>query len=114
MSDDDPQLRDSLPPSDDASGVDEHRVIEREVAARERRRLKAEAGRDRSVWFGLGMMGLVGWSVALPAVIGTAIGLWIDTSWPSEYSWCLMLMIAGVAVGCLNAWNWIRREGELD
>jgi ATP synthase protein I len=76
------------------------------------RRLRSQAEGDRSIWFGLGMSGLVGWSVALPTLIGTAIGIWIDTRWPSQYSWTLMLMILGLILGCLNAWFWIERESK--
>ena len=41
----------------------------------------AQAGAQRNptrVWFGLGMMGLIGWSVAIPTVLGAALGLWLD------------------------------------
>lgn len=41
-----------------------------EVGAKEKRKLKAERHKDRDVWFGLGMFGLVGWSVALPTLLG--------------------------------------------
>ncbi|NLN39285.1 MAG: ATPase F0F1, partial [Smithella sp.] len=30
-------------------------------------------------------------------------------TWPSQYSWALMLLIAGVIVGCINAAYWVRR-----
>ncbi len=40
-----------------------------------------------------------GWSIAVPTLIGIAIGLWIDHHWPSGYSWTFMLMLAGVALG---------------
>ncbi|MEZ5580989.1 MAG: hypothetical protein R3F40_17230 [Candidatus Competibacteraceae bacterium] len=36
-----------------------------------------------SVWFGLGLFGIVGWTRALPAVLG-ALGLWLDRNWPSR------------------------------
>ena len=42
------------------------------------------------------MFGLVGWTVAVPALIGVAIGLWIDSTWPSRFSWTLMLLVFGV------------------
>jgi ATP synthase protein I len=58
------------------------------------------------------MFGLVGWSVAVPALIGVAVGLWIDARWPSRFSWTLMLLVLGMALGCLNAWNWISRESQ--
>ena len=84
----------------------------RRVGEKEARKLKARAEKDRSVWFGLGMFGLVGWSVAIPTLIGIAVGIWIDTTWPGPYSWTLMLLFIGVIVGCLNAWYWVKRESR--
>lgn len=88
------------------------RKLEREVTAKQERKVDSRRKGDRSVWFGLGMFGLVGWSVALPALIGVAIGLWIDSRWPSRFSWTLMLLVLGVALGCLNAWWWVQRESR--
>jgi ATP synthase protein I len=34
------------------------------------------------VWFGLGMMGLIGWSVAVPTLLGAALGIWLDNRYP--------------------------------
>ena len=81
-----------------------------EVGAREARKLRARRQNRESVWFGLGMMGLVGWSVAVPTLVGLAIGWAIDNRLPTQYSFTLMLLFAGVVVGCLNAWHWIARE----
>ena len=89
------------------------RLIEK-VGAREDRKIRARQEKDRDVWFGLGMFGLIGWSVAIPTVIGIAVGIWIDAKWPSSYSWTLMFLIIGVIVGCLNAWYWVRRESRRD
>ena len=85
-----------------------------QVEAKEARKLRARRVRHQGVWFGLGMFGLVGWSVALPTVIGVAVGLWIDTMWPSQYSWTLMLLFIGVVLGCVNAWFWVSRESRRD
>jgi ATP synthase protein I len=84
------------------------------VGTKENRKIRARQEEDRGVWFGLGMFGLVGWAVAIPALIGIAVGIWIDKRWPSPYSWTLMLLIIGVMVGCLNAWYWVRRESRRD
>ncbi len=81
-----------------------------EVEIRERRKLRARRRRDDGVWFGLGMFGMVGWSVAVPTVAGIFLGVWIDLTRPGSYSWTLMLLIAGLALGCLNAWFWVNRE----
>jgi ATP synthase protein I len=84
------------------------------IAAKEDRKLKARREPHRDIWFGLGMFGLVGWSVAIPTLLGVAAGIWIDVTWPSRFSWTLMLLVVGVVVGCLNAWYWIQREGRHD
>jgi len=80
-----------------------------QVAKKEALKRKALRHKDETVWFGLGMFGIVGWAVAIPTLIGVALGLWIDRTWPSQYSWALMFLIAGVLVGCINAAYWVRR-----
>jgi len=84
------------------------------VGRKQKRRLAARRRPERTIWFGLGMFGLIGWSIAIPTVLGVAVGVWIDHRWPSDYSWTLMLMLLGVAVGCTNAWGWVHRESEPD
>jgi ATP synthase protein I len=79
------------------------------VAKKEQLRLKGIRHKDETVWFGLGMFGIVGWSVAIPTLIGIAIGLWIDRTWPSQYSWALMFLIIGVVLGCINAAYWVKK-----
>lgn len=93
---------------------EEQRTLQARIEAAERRKLHARESANRTVWFGLGMFGLVGWSVAIPALIGVAIGLWLDSQYPSRLSWTLMLLIAGMALGCWNAWQWLHREGRID
>jgi len=78
------------------------------------RRIKARRNRDRNVWFGLGMFGMVGWTIAITTVIGVVIGLWIDRTWPGPYSWTLTLLFIGLIIGCINAWYWINKESRLD
>lgn len=86
----------------------------RRLVARRSRFLRARQQGERPAWFGLGMFGLVGWSVAIPAVSLTAMGVWIDRRWPGPYSWTLMLLLIGMFLGCLNAWFWVSRErGEI-
>lgn len=80
------------------------------IGAKEERKIKARRERARGVWFGLGMMGIVGWSVAVPTLIGVAIGVWIDTRYPGPISWTLVFLSAGLIVGCANAWYWVREE----
>ena len=60
--------------------------------------------------YGLGMFGLVGWSIAIPTVMGIAIGIWIDHIWQHRFSWTLMCLFMGVVMGCSIAWYWVKRE----
>jgi ATP synthase protein I len=78
----------------------------------ERRKIRARNRKESSVWFGLGMFGLVGWSVAIPTLIGLAVGIWLDTRIEGDFSWALMLLALGVIAGAINAWLWVKREQE--
>lgn len=83
-----------------------------EVGHKAERKLRAKHEKDRATWFWLGMFGLVGWSVAIPTLVGVAVGLWLDRTWPGGPSWTLNFLIVGVIIGCLNAWYWVRRESR--
>ena len=82
----------------------------RKIGDQAERKLKAQRGPQRSVWFGLGMSGLIGWSVTVPTLIGVALGIWVDKHYPSKFSWTLMLLLIGLIIGCLNAWHWVGSE----
>lgn len=83
-----------------------------QVGAKAQRKLKARGDSTQGVWFGLGMMGLIGWSVVVPTLLGAAMGLWLDSRHLGTHSWTLALMMAGLTIGCLNAWHWVANEGK--
>jgi len=92
---------------------DEHgERVTREVGEKAERKLKARGREDRGVWFGLGMFGLVGWSVAIPTLVGAAIGWWLDSKLDDRVSWTLTLLLIGVVLGCVNAWYWVKRQSR--
>ncbi len=80
------------------------------VGAKAARKLKSRSDKSAGVWFGLGMMGLIGWSVAIPTLLGAALGLWLDQRYPGGRSWTLALLVAGLSIGCFNAWRWVTKE----
>jgi ATP synthase protein I len=91
--------------------MDDHRKsFEDEIAAKEARKIKARRGRAKGIWFGLGMMGVIGWSVAVPVLVGVLLGVWIDVNYQGPVSWTLTLLFVGLAVGCVNAWYWVKKE----
>lgn len=83
-----------------------------QIGAKAARKLRARRNSAQGVWFGLGMMGLIGWSVAIPTLLGAALGLWLDRRDPGGRSWTLALLVAGLTIGCLNAWHWVSREDK--
>jgi ATP synthase protein I len=87
-------------------------AFSREVGAKAARKLKARRNPTQGVWLGLGMMGLIGWSVVVPTLLGAALGIWLDNRHPGKHSWTLALLVAGLVIGCLNAWRWVSKEDE--
>jgi ATP synthase protein I len=92
---------------------DENRIrFQEEVARKQIRKMRSRRQKKMSILSGLGMYGIIGWSVAIPTLIGVAVGLWIDRRWPSQISWTVTFILIGVAIGCLNAWYWVTRERD--
>ncbi len=87
-------------------------AFSRKVGAKAARKLKAQRNPTPGVWFGLGMMGLIGWSVVVPTLLGAALGLWLDRNYPGGRSWTLALLVAGLVLGCFNAWRWVAKEEQ--
>lgn len=83
-----------------------------EIARKENRKLRARRVKGKGLWYGLGMFGLVGWSVSVPTLICLGIGIWLDTRYHSRFSWTLMMLVLGIALGCWNAWYWVRKESR--
>jgi ATP synthase protein I len=83
-----------------------------QIGSQAERKLKARRHGTPGVWMGLGLMGMVGWSVVVPTLAGAALGLWLDSRYPGGRSWTLALLMAGLALGCINAWHWVAREDE--
>ena len=81
------------------------------IGANAARKLKARHS-TQGVWFGLGIMGLIGWSVTIPTLLGAALGLWLDKHHPGTHAWTLALLVAGLSIGCLNAWHWVAKEDK--
>jgi ATP synthase protein I len=91
---------------------DEETAFVRQVAAKSARKLRAARAGRHGVWLGLGVSGLIGWSVAVPTILGALLGLWWDRRHPRAHSWTLTLLMAGLVLGCANAWRWVSAEGR--
>ncbi len=84
--------------------------LSQEIGAKAARKLRAKRRGVQGIWLGLGMFGLIGWAVAIPTLLGTLLGAFIDKHYPGVHSWTLSLLIVGLFIGCLNAWHWVAKE----
>jgi len=84
--------------------------LSKEIGTKAARKLRAKKNVAKTVWFGLGMMGLIGWSVAIPTLLGAMLGIWLDKTYPTDRSWTLALLVVGLCIGCFNAWHWVAKE----
>lgn len=91
---------------------EDREAFSRQIGEKAARKLKARRHVARTIWHGLGMMGLIGWSVAIPTLLGAALGIWLDDRYPSPHSWTLTLLLIGLLLGCFNAWRWVAKEGK--
>lgn len=82
------------------------------IAEKEKQKLKALREKNKTVWFGLGMMGMVGWSVAVPSLLGAGLGLWLDKKYPETFSWTLTCLLVGLVTGSIIAWYWVAKEDK--
>jgi ATP synthase protein I len=79
------------------------------ISADEERLLRNRRNPYRKAWTGFAYFGMIGWSVAIPMLIGTAFGAWLDRR-GAGHGWTLSLLLAGAALGCWNAWRLVARE----
>jgi ATP synthase protein I len=73
-----------------------------------RRRERQARGRREGEWSigqNLGLIGVVGWTIVTPTLIGVFTGRWLDRQFGSGIFWTLGLLVLGLAVGCALAWK---------
>lgn len=87
------------------SGRDEDPFV-REIR---RQAERARIAQRLTFWQGLGLIGAVGWLVALPTLIGAFLGRRIDGHHGTGIFWTLSLLFVGLVFGCAAAW---RHVGE--
>ena len=84
------------------------RRLSHEAERKAQRRREKRAG----VLYAVGTFGIVGWSVAVPTLLCLAIGVWLDRRFQTQASWTLAMLLAGITLGCLNAWYWVSKQQQ--
>lgn len=88
------------------------RVDPRDAVRRDGDRLRRRERGHRSFWRSLGVVGMVGWPIALGAVGGVFLGRYLDKNGGTEIRYTLMLMTVGVMLGCFSAWKTVAQKHD--
>jgi ATP synthase protein I len=62
---------------------------------------------DPSVARRLAQIGVLGWMIVVPMLIGLFAGRWLDQTFNSGLFCTAPLLMLGLALGCLSAWKWM-------
>ena len=89
------------------SSPEESDPLVREVRLRGERHQRWLREGDPSVARRLAQIGVLGWMIVIPMLIGVFIGRWIDSLMGSGIFWTAPLLIIGLGLGCWSAWKWM-------
>jgi ATP synthase protein I len=95
----------------DAEQPEQDNGLDKQIGKIANRKIKAMKNKE-STWSGLGMFGMVGWSIVVPTLLGAALGIWLDKKYKEPFSWTLTCLVLGLFAGCLMAWHWISNENK--
>jgi ATP synthase protein I len=65
---------------------------------------------ETSVMRFVGQIGILGWIIVTPTLIGLFIGRWLDRTFGSGIFWSAALLMMGVTAGFWSAWRWMHRQ----
>ncbi len=85
-------------------GIAAQLAAEREQLAREEP--------EPSLGSRLGQIGILGWSIVLPALLGVVLGRWLDHHYGEGIFFTAPLLMLGAAFGLWSAWRWMHRQTE--
>ena len=85
--------------------------LKKAVRDERQRQDQGKAEGHRSIGQDLAMIGVLGWTVVTPTLLGIFAGRWLDHTLPfqSPIFWTLSLMIGGLVLGCWLAWKRMHR-----
>lgn len=58
----------------------------------------------------VGQIGVLGWIVVSPTLIGLFLGRWLDHRFGTGIFWSAPLLLVGVAIGSYSGWKWMHRQ----
>lgn len=59
----------------------------------------------------LGQIGVLGWAIVTPVLLGLVVGHWLDRWLKTNITFTAALIMLGAAAGFWSAWRWMHRNG---
>lgn len=79
----------------------------KEVRRRKKRHDLWVLKRDASVARHLAQIGVLGWMIVVPMLLGMFAGRWLDRFFGTGIFWTAPLLMIGLILGCWSAWKWV-------
>jgi ATP synthase protein I len=89
---------------------DERDELVSNVRLRDERRRKSQREGEPSVARRLAQIGVLGWIIVTPMLIGVFVGRWLDHVLNSGIFWTAPLLMLGLALGGWSAWKWMNAQ----
>lgn len=83
-------------------------VTETERRGKRHRRWR-ETGED-SAARRLAQIGVLGWMIVVPTLLGIFFGRWLDERFGTELTWTGALLMVGLVFGFWSAWRWMHQQ----
>jgi ATP synthase protein I len=77
------------------------------IRQRTARRKLAEQEGEPSFGRYLAQVGVLGWTIVMPTLVGMFLGRWLDQRFGTGIFWTGPLLMVGLAIGCWGAWRWM-------
>jgi ATP synthase protein I len=84
-------------------------LLDEEVRRHRERRARGQRESRRSIGQDLALVGVIGWTLVIPALLGVYAGRALDRHFGSGVFWTLGLLLAGIVLGCVLAWQRLNR-----
>lgn len=75
------------------------------VRKRRERRERGRSDADHSLAHDLAMIGVLGWTIVVPALLGIGLGRLLDRTLDTGIVFTAALVFVGISIGCVLAWR---------
>ena len=80
------------------------------VRKRQERQVRWRREGELSVARFVGQIGILGWIIVAPTLLGLFVGRWLDRTFDSGIFWSAGLLGLGVTIGFWSGWRWMHRQ----